>query len=362
MMPERLALTDPFRQVTEMIGGGPFRFRPDERVQGSMFVYERFDRYLPSPAGEPDFTAGPKIVHFDRVEWHIIPDSATAAAALQAGEVDGWELPPADLLPQLRADKNISVRLIYATGSLAMMRPNHLHPPFDNPAVRRALLGAIDQTEFMIAVKGTDTSLWHVPTGFFPPASPYASDNGMAAITDAPDLGRVRKNLRAAGYRGEKIVLMVPTDLPLLKPLGDVAADVMTKVGMDVDYQAMDIGTLVQRRASKKPPGQGGWSAFCTSFPSIEMWSPAMHLQLRANGDGAWPGWPTSAPLEALRDAWFDVPDVPAQKELAAKIQEQAFLDLPYYPLGLYYNHSAYRADLTGVLTGLPLFWNIRRA
>jgi peptide/nickel transport system substrate-binding protein len=362
MMPERLALTDPFKQVTEMTGSGPFRFKADERVQGSMFVYERFDHYRPRPDGEPEWTAGPKIVHFDRVEWHIIPDAATAAAALQTGEIDGWEFPAIDLLPLLRADKNISVKLLNETGGCAVMQVNHLQPPFDNPAVRRALLGAIDQTEFMVAAKGPDASLWRVPVGFFPPASPMASDTGMSALTGERRLDQVRKDLWAAGYRDETIVLMVPTDLPLIKPFGDVAADMFTKVAMAVDYQAMDIGTLAQRRASKKPPQQGGWNAFSTTFAGIDFWTPATHTLLRGNGEHAAAGWPTSAAIEALRDAWLDAPDLPAQKELAAKLQAQAFLDVPYYPLGLLYTHSAYRADLTGVLTGLPLFWNIRRA
>ena len=102
MMPEHIAETDPFKQITEVIGSGPFRFKADERVQGSFFAYERFDQYRPREDGERSFTAGPKIVHFDRVEWHVQPDYATKAAAMQAGEMDWWENPPADLLPLLQ--------------------------------------------------------------------------------------------------------------------------------------------------------------------------------------------------------------------------------------------------------------------
>ena len=42
IMPERLASTDPYDQVTEMVGSGPFRFKKDEWVHGSLRVYERF--------------------------------------------------------------------------------------------------------------------------------------------------------------------------------------------------------------------------------------------------------------------------------------------------------------------------------
>src|SRR5271166_6695454 len=94
IMPQRIAETDPFKQFTEVVGSGPFRFKPDERVQGSLFVYERFDGYKPREDGEPSFTSGPKIVNFDRVEWHVQPEPATKAAAIQAGEMDWWENPP----------------------------------------------------------------------------------------------------------------------------------------------------------------------------------------------------------------------------------------------------------------------------
>jgi peptide/nickel transport system substrate-binding protein len=141
IMPERLASTDPYKQITEVVGSGPFRFKTDERVQGSQFVYERYADYKPQTNGRPNWTSGPKVANFDRVEWHIIPDPATASAALQSGEVDWWEIPTADLLPLLKRGARVKVELINPTGLCGLLRPNHLFPPFDNPAVRRALLG-----------------------------------------------------------------------------------------------------------------------------------------------------------------------------------------------------------------------------
>src|SRR5437660_7928325 len=43
----------------------------------------------------------------------------------------------------------------YAT-AIGIMPFNQLHLPFDNPAIRRAVLGAIDQAEAMSAIAGTD--------------------------------------------------------------------------------------------------------------------------------------------------------------------------------------------------------------
>ena len=360
VMPKHIAETDPFKQFTEVIGSGPYRFKVDERVQGSFFAYEKFDKYQPRQDGESSFTAGPKIVHFDRIQWHVQPDYATKAAAMQAGEMDWWENPPADLLPLLRKAK-ITVESTDYTGFPFLLRPNHLYPPFDKPAVRRALMGAINQKDFMIAMQGEDTSLWSAGAGFFPPVSPLASDIGMDALNGKRDLDAVKKALVQAGYAGEKVVIMGATDQPANYPLAEVAADLLKKVGMNVDYQATDWGMVVQRRALTKPPADGGWNMFCTGFSGLDFFTPASHLPLRANGKGAWFGWPEDPKAEALRDAWFNAPDPAAAKKVAEDIQREAFENVPYYPLGMANLPTAYRPDITGVPEGFVSFWNVRR-
>jgi peptide/nickel transport system substrate-binding protein len=79
-----VARTDPFTQVTEMVGSGPYKFNAKERVAGSPLVYERFADYVPRADGTADWTAGPKVAHFDRAEWHVIPDASTDPAARQS--------------------------------------------------------------------------------------------------------------------------------------------------------------------------------------------------------------------------------------------------------------------------------------
>jgi len=108
IMPARLAKTDPYQQVTEMVGSGPFRFVADERVSGSRVVYEKFAGYVPRPDGVPSYTSGPKIAHVDRVVWTVVLDPATAAAALGTGEFDWWENPGIDLVPQLNRNRTIT--------------------------------------------------------------------------------------------------------------------------------------------------------------------------------------------------------------------------------------------------------------
>jgi len=363
MMPERLASQSPTTPITgDLIGSGPFKFVAGERVPGARVVYERFADYVPRPDGEASWTAGPKVAKFDRVEWHVTPDAATAAAALQSGEMDWWEQPTGDLQPLLRRNRNIVLEIPDPTGLMAIARFNHLHPPFDKPAVRRAMLGAVNQADFMTAVIGTDRSLWREGIGFFPPGTPMASDAGLEAMTSPRDVEKVRRELAAAGYNGEKVTLIAASDFPSLNALAQVGNDMMRRVGMNVDYISTDWGTVVQRRASREPAERGGWNMFFTFWSGLDMFNPGVHQSLRGHGQQAWFGWPTIPRIEELRQAWFDAPDLAAQQAVGRQIQEVAFQEVPYLPLGQYFQATAYRRDITGVLKGLPLFWNVQRA
>jgi len=361
IMPERLAQTDSARQVNEMIGSGPFRFVANERVQGSRFVYERFADYLPREAGEPSWTAGPKRVHLDRVEWQITPDSATAAAALQNGEVDWWENPTADLLPVLHRNRNITVEVPNPTGLMGWGRFNHLYPPFDNQRIRRALMGAISQADFMTAVTGTDHSLWRDEVGFFPPETPLASDAGLDVLKGPRDFDKVKREIEAAGYKGEKVVVLGATDVPNLNALSQVGQDMLRRCGLNVEFVATDWGTVVARRASREPPEKGGWSIFFTFWTGLDNINPGVNQPIRGNGKEGWWGWATSERLETLRARWFDADDLAAQQAITREMQLVAFEEAPTLPLGQYFQSTAYRRDLTDVPKGLPLFWSLKK-
>ncbi len=362
IMPERLAKTDAFTQVTEVVGSGPFRFVAGERMLGNQVVYEKFAGYQPREGGTPSWTAGPKIVHFDRVLWKIIPDSATAAAALQSGEIDWWETPPNDYRGLLGKDPNVVLKLIDPTGAVAILRMNQLFPPFDNPAIRRVVLEAVNQADYMTAVAGTDHTMWRTDVGVFAPGTPLASPVPPGVFSDKQDYAKIKQDLIAAGYKGEKVVMLSTSDLPVLTAESQVGADMFRRMGFNLDEQVMDWGSVVARRAKKDPPDKGGWNVFFTGWSGTDMFNPAGHLSLRGNGASAWFGWPTAPKIEALRDAWFDAPDLAAQQKICAEIQQQVFIDVPYVPLGQYFTLMAFRKDLSGVLTGLPMFWNVQRA
>ncbi len=361
ILPERLANPDPTKPVTEIIGSGPFRYLAQERVSGARNAYARFEGYVPREDGVADVMAGPKIVHFNRVEWHTIPDAATAAAALQAGEMDWWEQPTPDLLPLLRSHAALTVQVLDTVGYAAFLRPNHTQAPFNNPAFRRAVLSAIDQTDFMTAASGTDRKLWRDGVGYFLPGGPMASDAGMAALTAPRNLDQARRAVAASGYAGEKLALLAPTDFPSINAMSEVAGDLLRKLGVNLDYQAIDWGTALKRINSQEPVEKGGWSAICTYTAGINTLNPAVHAYLRGAGKtGLW-GWPESPEIEGLRSTWFEGVSGDAERELGRRMQEAAFRDVPYMPTGIFFQPTAHRSTISGLPKMFAQFYGVRR-
>jgi peptide/nickel transport system substrate-binding protein len=362
VMPERLANTPPSTLLSEMVGSGPYRFLPDQRVSGARNVYAKFDGYQPRD-GVASFCAGPRVAHFDRVEWLTMPDPATQAAALRRGEVDWVEQPVMDLVPSLRKDANLKVKVVETTGLIGVLRFNQLFPPFDNAAIRRAALKSVNQTDFMAAVAGdADPGVINAHVGFFAPSSPYASEAGMEMLSGKFELDALKREVEQAGYKGEKVVFLGATDVARISAISQVGADVLSKIGLNIDYVATDWGTVVQRMTRKQPISEGGWSIFGVMWGGYDWYSPAGDLSLRGNGMNAWFGWPDAPKLEALRDQWLRAPDLATRKALAQDIQLQAFQDVPCVPLGLYYQPTAYRNDLVDMMKGLILFTGVRRA
>jgi peptide/nickel transport system substrate-binding protein len=360
MMPERVAKTDPNTQITDPTGSGPFRFMTDERLPGSRSVYARFEQYVPRPDGTPSFLAGPRIVHFDRSVWTFQPDPATSAAALQRGEFDWWENPPIDLVSLLRRDKNLTVEVKNRMGGIGCIRFNHLFPPFNNAAIRRLVLACVNQETFMQAVAGAEPELSNVNVGLFTPGTPMASTAGVQAFTARTDFDNVKKELAAAGYNGEKVVLLGPNTVFSTHAESQVADDLLRRMGFNVDYQSLEWGTVVQRRASKEPPAHGGWHIFITNLTSLNNVFMPAHIAIRG-GSNAWFGWPDVPTLDAMREDWLNAATLDEQKKLAAEIQIQFFRDVTHVPLGQFYQPASFSRTLVDIQPGWPVQHAVRR-
>ena len=361
IMPERIARTDAFQQIREAVGSGPFRFVANEWNPGQRAVWAKHEKYAPRP--EPvDGLAGGRVPRIDRVEWTIISDPATAASSLTTGEQDYWEYPLHDLVPLLKRSREVVVQQRLLDGTYGVLRFNALHPPFDNPAIRRAVAMAVDQRDYLRAVAGTDADAWGVCEGVFTCGTPLANEAG-GEILKTRSIDRAKEALKAAGYKGEKIVLLAPGDYPQINALSLVTADLLTRLGMNLELVSTDWGTLVQRRASKEPVEKGGWSIFHTTSSGQSLALPVFNLYLRANGPSAWFGWPEDAEIERLRNAWVDAADPAESRRIAEALNRRAMEVMAYVPLGYYWQPSAWRRSLTGVFRApATVFWNIAKA
>jgi peptide/nickel transport system substrate-binding protein len=320
-------------------------------------------RRLRSPPGTARlFFAGGKGANFERVEWTVQPDPATAAAALQKNEADWLETPLIDLCPMLNKSPGVYVKVVDPGGWLMFMVLNHLNPPFDNPKVRQAILLALDQQAFVESVVGDQKELAIVPTGLFAPTMPMANRAGMERLTGPRDIAGAKQMVAESGYKGEPAMIMAPSDQPALTQMSQVARELFQSIGLNVDYQVMDWGSVVTRRANQNPLDQGGWGAFVTVMSPLTATNPGSMLSLRGNGRKGWFGWPTDQRLEQLREAWFDAPDLGAQKAIAEQVQMQYFDTVPFLLLCRMQQPMAFRSDIKDVVSAsFPVFWGMSR-
>ena len=363
VMPERLAKTSPTAAVSEMVGSGPYRFLRDELDSGNFVAYARFDGYLPRTE-PPEWTSGGKVAHFERVEWRVITDKSTAVSALLQGEVDWIENIPADLEPLAARNRRVRIQDADPLGTVLVLRFNHSAAPFNNPALRRFVMQVAQQADYLATVTGGDKRAQRECRAMFPCPIPGVAEIGRDQFGRlAGDPARTKEALRATGYAGEKVVILNPADSPALAALGPVTADLLKRAGLNVDLQDMDWGTLLQRRNSKAGPDAGGWGVYHSTWPSIAIANPVLNTTIRGEGAAGWPGWFESAEMERLTAEWLDATAAAEQERLFAAVHALALREVPTLPLGVYFPHTAYRAELTGVLGGSVRYpWNVRRA
>ncbi|MCW3473766.1 ABC transporter substrate-binding protein [Limobrevibacterium gyesilva] len=361
IMPERIARTDPFKLITEYTGSGPMRFNTAEWVPGSKAVFEKFADYPVRPEAG-DWLSGGKRMLFDRIEWQIPSDAATAAAALQNGEVDWVETPLPDLVPLLKRNRNLAVDIADPLGNIGSLRFNHLQPPFNDVRARRAVMMALSQQDYMQAVVGDNSDLWKPLPSFFTPGTAFYTEEGGDILKGPRDVEAAKKLLGEAGLLGAKVTLVVAMDVAITKAEGEVTGDLLKKLGFDVDFVATDWGTVGARRTKKDPPSQGGWNIFHTWHAGADCINPAPYTALDAGGDKAWFGWPKSDEVQAGIAAWYDAPDAAAEKKAMAAINKASFDNVTYGPTGFFLMYQAWRTNVSGVVKApFPVFWGVQK-
>jgi peptide/nickel transport system substrate-binding protein len=360
VMPERIARTPANVGITDATGSGPFIFDQAAWRPGDRAIYRRNPAYMPR-AEPPDGLAGGKVAGVDRVEWLSIPDGATAAAALQNGEIDYLEQPSPDLVPTLERNPNIRLLAVNQVGYDIWIRINHSQPPFNDPRAREALLYLIDQQEDLQAAGIRPSEQVPYCPAYFMCGTPLESAAGAKGLKEV-DIARARQLLKEAGYDGRKVVFLNATDLPINNAATLTIAQNMARAGIDVDTPAMDWATLTQRRGKQTPPSEGGWNLFITVANALDAGNPLTNLYLASPCTGGLPGWPCDEKLESLRRAWWETADPAQRRVLLDEVQARAFEVLPYINGGQFRTLTAFRSNVVGVeATTIPVFWGIEK-
>ncbi|WP_304305921.1 ABC transporter substrate-binding protein [Pseudacidovorax intermedius] len=359
IMPKRVADTPGDVQIKETIGSGPYIFKADEFRPGEKAVFLKNTKYKPR-AEAPSGTAGGKNVYVDRVEWLFIRDAQTQLNALLNGEADILEQPAFEQYATLRSNPNIELVDAQPAGNQFILRFNFLHAPFDNEKIRRAAMLALGQEAFLRTQVGTP-GLTRYCKSMFPCGTLYESDK-TGEYTGIANPQKAKALLAEAGYKGEPVVLMRPSDNGTIGKLPLVAKQQLEQAGFKVDMQNMDWQTLVARRAKKDAPSAGGWSIFMTSWTASDILNPLTMAMMNATGDKGWFGWQDDPKLEAIKKQFIAATTDAEKKRLAEAAQLQAFQSVTHVPVGQYNQPAAVRKGVSGLVpAGAQVYWNIRK-
>jgi peptide/nickel transport system substrate-binding protein len=361
MMPKRFAEKPPTERLTanDLIGSGPFKWVASEYKPGARTVYVRNAGYKPRSEA-PSNASGGKNVYLEGVEWLNFPDPTTALNALMSGEVDYYEQVPADLMAVVSRVPGVKLLNRNPLGNTAMGRFNHLAAPTNNPGVRRAINVAINQADALKAAIGQPDYMQPC-FSVFPCGSTYESKAGIEAVGKG-NLDEARKILRESGYNGEKIVLLATTDIPVQTALATVVADTLKRIGMNVDAQAMDWATVLQRRTNRNPVDQGGWNMFFTWWEGADVLDPVVQFAMSGAGDRAWVGWANDPEIEALRTQFAEAGSVDEKKKIVDAIQKRYYESGNFQAyLGQFFVATGHRDNISGILQAPPFYWNIRK-
>ncbi|MBI1776754.1 MAG: ABC transporter substrate-binding protein [Proteobacteria bacterium] len=357
---EKEARSDPAVPFTETIGSGPFRFVKSAWMPGSTVVYEKNPDYVPR-SDAPDGLAGGKIVKVDRIEYKILPDASTAAAALNAGEVDLIDQPALDLVPLVEKNPNVTVEVITPIPAVAVLRPNHLQPPFNNAKARAALSAMMQQTDFMQAAIG-DKKWWSTCFSYFVCGMPYGTEAGSEEYRK-PDMAKAKQLLGESGYKGGKAVIVSTDEIPAQGAMARVAVDKLKQLGVNVDLQMSDWGGVITKRLNRGPVEQGGWSLFAVSWNGVSMAHPLSNIAVNTNCAGTnWLGWPCDEEASKILDRFIRSTDDAEKKQIAESLHRRLWQVQPLALAGQYSQPTFYRKSLDGVLKAAVLvFWNISK-
>jgi peptide/nickel transport system substrate-binding protein len=228
------------------IGTGPFKFvefKPNERI----VVARNPDYWKP---GRP---------YLDGIEYTILPDRSTAVLAFIAGRFD-VTFPYDMTIPLLRDVASQAPRAICEvdpTNVSINVIINRDAPPFDNPAIRRALALALDRKAFIdILAEGQGdiggamlpppAGVWGMPPDILKTIPGYGPDVDV-------NRAEARKIMEEQGYGpGNPVTIKVATrNLPIYRDPAVILIDQLKQIYINGELDAIETANWFSKVARK---------------------------------------------------------------------------------------------------------------
>jgi peptide/nickel transport system substrate-binding protein len=331
--------------LADFIGTGPYQlveYAPDQHVH-----VQRFEDYN-SREEEPSGYAGRKNQYLDEIYFIPVPNEASRAAGLQAGDYDYLESLSPDQFEELEDDENV----------VAEMLPPVTWPTFvfntqqgvlADQTMRQALQAALDHEELMTAGYGEDR--FRLTSSVLLEETAFATHVGEDKYNiNDPDLAR--ELLEEAGYDGEPIRFITSQEYQFLYNMAAVCTQQLEDIGVNVDLQVVDWATLIETRGDEE-----AWDIF-TTFISFAP-DPLVSTFIATT---SWPGWwDTEEKVELVAQIEQET-DFEVRYEAWEQLQELFYEQVPMIKLGDDMDFNARSPRLQGFepITQLGVaFWNM---
>jgi peptide/nickel transport system substrate-binding protein len=301
-------------------------------------------------------------VKVDRVELISMPDQATRVSALLAGEMDLLEIVPFHFIDRLRRSRGVTIANQRGVEQiLSILSVNHAQPPFNDIRLRRALQAAVEQPDVMASLGLPKGMSFDDCRSIYMCDAPLTTDAGTQVFRGA-GVERAKQLLKEAGYANQPVVLLHAESSAILNPIGIVVADQLRRAGFNVDMRTSDFATIAQRRNSKAPVEQGGWSVIPIIWNGIDLVNPLSNPAVSQNCAPLYPGWYCDEKQADLLRRFSEAATEADRKRLSSEIQAAFHENVNFVIGGQFQAPAAYRSNLHGVVPfAFPLFWNIEK-
>ncbi len=337
--------TDQIR-AAQAIGTGPYEFvewLPDQYMR-----FKRFEGYVARDE-EPSGYGGGKKAYVDEIVIYTVPDPSSRLFGLMTGDYHFAELISADDLSTLNDEPELEAVIISPDRDVTLF-PNMHRSPTDNPLVRRAMKVALDFDELLMA-GWSDPELHLANGGMYTPNNAWFTAIGTQDY-NVKDQELARELLAQAGYDGEPLVMLIPTDRADYYQAMLVAIQQLEAVGFVIDPHFTDFTTVQTLRSD--PTAHHIWLSGPTFRPE-----PTTLLHLHCDWPGTGVGW-CNPEKEELLVALGREADFEKRFAIWEELNRVAGEDTPFIKLGDTFRLSGKLADLGGFTPmAIRYFWNV---